>query len=306
MKNMNITNRIRAGWPLSLGFALMLNTVLAAQPEPVARIGETEVKIEDIKPYLANLNAREQSALSRDPALLNQFVKSVIVQQLLLKEALATRWEEQPASEAQLERVRQNAIAEGFLQSVAKAPEGYPSEAELKAAYETNKAALLIPRQFQLAQIFVAAPKGADKVAIDKAQAKVDAVKSGLKQAGADFSALARVNSEEQQSAVRNGEIGWLPESQIQPEVRTQVLALGKGGISEPIRLDDGWHILKVLDVKDAFTPSLDDIKEPLVQQLRANRAKAIGEAYVARLLQQNPVAINEIALSKLFAKDGQ
>lgn len=303
MKNQTKSYLTRAGWALA---ALSLNAAVAAQPDPVAQIGATEVKVEDIRPYLDSLNAREQGALSRDPALLNQFVRSVIVQQLLLKEALAARWDQQPASEAQLERVRQNAIAEGYLQTVAKAPEGFPSEAELKAAYESNKASFLVPRQLQLAQIFIAAPKNADKSEIDKAQAKVEAVRGGLKQPNADFAALARVNSEEQQSAARNGEIGWLPESQIQPEVRAQVLALSKGAVSEPIRLGDGWHILKVLDIKEPYTPSLEDIKEPLAQQLRAARAKANSEAYIARLLQQNPVAINEIALSKLFGKDGQ
>ncbi len=302
MKNIFLTPAARIRWT-ALGLALSLNAAVAAESDPIARIGETDVKIEDVRPYLESLDAREQSALVRDPALLNQFVRAIVVQQLLLKEAQAAGWDRQPASEAQLERARKRAIAEGFLQSLTKAPEGFPSDVEVKAAYEANKASFVVPRQFQLAQVFIAVPKDADKGASDKAQAKVEAVKGNLKQPGADFAAQARVNSEEPQSAARNGEIGWLAESQVQPEIRAQIGSLGKEGISEPIRLADGWHIVKVLDVKEAYTPSLDEVKGPLAEQLRAARAKANGEAYVARLLQQNPVAINEITLSKLVGK---
>lgn len=306
MKTINKTRATSLAWSATLSFAFLLHSATAAEPESLARVGEVDIKIEEVRPFLENLDAREQAALARDPSLLNQFVRSIIAQQLLLKEAVAAKWDQQPASEVRLERIRQGAIAEGYLQSVSKVPEGYPSEAELKAAYEANKAAFLVPKQFRLAQIFIAAPPSADKTAVAKAQAKVDAVRASLKSPDADFGAVARTNSEEQQSAARNGEIGWLGESQIQPEVRAQVLALSKNGISDAIRLNDGWHILKVLDTKDAYTASLEEIKDPLVQQLRAARTKANSEAYLAALLQKNPVAINEIALSKIVTKGAQ
>lgn len=300
----HIKNTLVVPGVLSLTLVAISHSAWATGPDvAVAKIGETEVKIEDVRPYLANLGAREQEALSRDPALLGQFIRSLVVQQLLLKEALAARWDQQTDSEAQLERARQRAIAEGYLQTVAKVPEGYPSDDEVKAAYEANKNALLVPRQLQLAQIYIAIPRHADKADVDKAQARVDAVNAGLGKAGADFAALARVNSEEQQSALRGGEIGWLAESQIQPEIRAKVGSLPKGTITEPIRLADGWHILKVLDVKEAYTPSLDEVKGPLAEQLRAAKTKANGEAYLARLVQENPIAINEIAVAKLVEK---
>jgi parvulin-like peptidyl-prolyl isomerase len=120
-----------------------------------------------------------------------------------------------------------------------------------------------------LAQIFIALPKTADKTTTDKAQGKLEAVKKSLHQNGADFAAIAKANSEESESAPRGGEIGWLGENQVQPEVRPQVLSLSKNATSEPIRLEDGWHILKVLDIKEAYTPTLDEIRSQLVQQTR-------------------------------------
>lgn len=285
---------------LVLAAGVFVAPAFAGDADAIARIGSAEIKANDVKPYLENLSAQEKAALARDPAALTQVVRTLIIQQLVLKEAQAAKWDQQPKVEERLERLRQNAIAEGYLQSVSKAPEGYPSEAELKAAYEENKAALLVPRQFLLAQVYVAVPKGADKAAADKAQARLESVRAALKQADADFAAIAKAQSDEPQSAAKGGEIGWLTEAQIQPEVRARVGTLAKNSVAEPVLLADGWHIVKVVDVKEAYTPSLDEVRAGLTQRLRAVRAQANSEAYLAKLLQQNPVAINEIALSQL------
>lgn len=79
---------------------------------------------------------------------------------LVLQEALAKKWEQQPAVAAQLQQVRDNAIAELYLQSVApRPPADYPSEADIQKTYDDNRNAFIAPREFELAQIFVAAPR---------------------------------------------------------------------------------------------------------------------------------------------------
>ena len=55
----------------------------------------------------------------------------------------------------------------------------------------------------------------------------------------------------------------------------------------------------RCLEIKEPFTPSLAQLKPQLMQQLRAEKTKANSQAYVAQLLQENPVAINELALSQ-------
>jgi parvulin-like peptidyl-prolyl isomerase len=218
-----------------------------------------------------------------------------------LKEALAKKWDQESAVAAQIQRARDNTIVETYLQSVSKPLDTYPTDAEVQSAYESRKTQLLVPKQFRLAQIFIALPKTADKTATEKAQGKLEAVKKSLRQSGADFAAIAKANSEEPESAARGGEIGWLAENQVQPEVRPQVTSLSKNATSEPIRLEDGWHILKVLEIKEAYTPTLDEIRSQLVQQLRNEKNQSNSQAYLAKLLQQSPVAINELALSKLL-----
>jgi parvulin-like peptidyl-prolyl isomerase len=287
----------------SLGSVLAASEPSASDTNVIARVGDTEIKLDEIRAGIESLDAREQAALARDPSLLNQTVRTLLMRRVVLKEALAKHWDTEPAVATLIQRARDNAVIESYLQSVSKPPDSYPTESELQAAYDARKSQLLVPRQFRLAQIFVALPKNADKTSTEKAQAKLETIKKSLHQSGADFATVAKANSEEPESATRGGELGWLTESQIQPEVRSQLGSLSKNSISEPIRLDDGWHILKMIEIKEPYTPALEEIRGALAQQLRNEKTQANSQAYLGKLLQQTPVSINELALSKVLNK---
>jgi parvulin-like peptidyl-prolyl isomerase len=83
------------------------------------------------------------------------------------------------------------------------------------------------------------------------------------------------------------------------------VLTLSKGGTSDPIKTADGWHIIRMVEVKEPYTASLDEVKASITNELRSERAKVLAKAYLAKLLQQNPVTLNEIAVSKLIEVKG-
>ncbi|EIP98790.1 parvulin-like peptidyl-prolyl isomerase [Opitutaceae bacterium TAV1] len=276
-------------------------TAMASDAGVLARISDTDVKTEEIRAALETLDPREQAALARDPNLLSQAVRSLLARQIVLKEALSKKWDQQPAAAAALQRSRDNALVESYLQSVSQPPEGFPSEAELSAFYEANKAQLLVPSQYRIAQIFIAAPKDASADTAEKAKIRSEAVKKQLAQAGADFGAVAREQSDEKVSAERGGEAGWVLETQLRPELRDAIKTLPVNTVSDAIRLDDGWHIVKVLETKEPYTLKLDEVRGQLAQQLRNERARANRQAYLAKLLEQNPMVINELALSQVL-----
>ena len=287
----------------AVGSVLAAGDPASSDANVIARVGDTEIKLDEIRASIESLDSRDQAALARDPSLLNQTVRTLLMRRVVLKEALAKHWDTEPAVATLIQRARDNTVVESYLQSVSKPPDSYPSETELQTAYDARKSQLLVPRQFRIAQIYVALPKNADKATTEKAQNKLEGIKKGLHQPGADFATVAKAQSEESESAARGGELGWLTENQIQPEVRSQLGSLTKNSISEPIRLDDGWHILKVIDIKEAYIPALDEIRTALAQQLRNEKTQAHSQAYLAKLLQQTPVAINELALSKVLGK---
>jgi len=294
--------------PVLTGAALfsVITLAQAADTAVIAKVGDVSITATEIEPYFAKISKGDRDALEQNPAALTQVVRKLIAQQLLYKEAVANGWERQPEVVAQLEQLKQGAIAETYLQSIAKVPDSYPSAAELDAAYQARKATLVLPRQLQLSQIYVARPADSDKAAVDKAAARVEAIAKGLKQPGADFAAVAESVANDPEIEGRGGELGWLVENDIQPEVRTRIASLNKGGLSEIIKLPDGWYILKVQDVKESRPATFDEVREQLTQLLRNERARLNREAYLAKLQQQNPVSLNELALSQLIKTQGQ
>jgi len=263
----------------------------------IARVGNADVTADDIRAYVAKLDPREQAALARDPTLLSQAVRLLLANRLVLQEVAAKKWDQQPSVAAQLDRVRENAVVELYLQSVSVPPASFPSEDDLQKVYDANRAAFLMPRQFQLAQIFIALPEGADKSTEEQARKRLDEVERKLKAPGTDFAAIAAAEND----AKDGGELGWVAENQVRPEIRTQVMGLAKNAISDPIKLDDGWHILRLIDTKAAYTRTLPEVREQLIPQVRAERSQMLRRAYLGELLKQHPPVLNELALSNLL-----
>jgi peptidylprolyl isomerase len=277
----------------TLPLLLLFTSLALAEPAAVlGKAGDIEVTGTEIREIIAGLEAEQQAALARDPAALGQYVRALLVQRLVLKQALDKKWDQDPAVITKLVRARESALTESFLENASMPEPGYPSDAELTEAYEASKSKLIIPRGYKLAQIYIATDKS-----------KLDGVQKQLKAKNADFAAIARVNSEEAASASRGGEIGWLSEDQIQPEIRAKLPALTVGAVTEPIRLQDGWHIIKLLELREPRTPALDEIRDSFVTQLRADRSRIKRQEYLAELLKEHPLAINEIELTKTAAK---
>jgi parvulin-like peptidyl-prolyl isomerase len=268
----------------------LLTALAPAQSETIAKAGELELKTQDIREALAGLEATQQTSLSKDPAAVAQYVRALLIQRLVLKQATEKKFDQDPAVIGKLVRARETALTEAYLESFSQPPAGYPSEEELAAAYESAKPSLLLPKSYRLAQIFV------------KDAAKLADVQKKLKAKDADFAAIAKAHSEEPASAAKGGEIGWLSEAQIQPSIKDKLPALKPGGpAAEAIQLDDGWHILKLLETREPATATLDQVRPSLTARLRADKAKELRQQYLTTLLKDHPVAINEIELSKLL-----
>jgi len=261
------------------GFVIVASFVLPHSSfcdDVIARIGEIELHASEI-----------ENPGTLDAASLRKLAEAMLLQRLVLKEALAKKWDKEPGTQKLIQNTREAAIADSYLKKLSQPPASFPSENELKAAYEAAKPSLTQSKSFHLAQIFVS-------------EDRLEAVKARLKADPASFAQIAREMSEHQSSAKRDGDIGWLTEAQIQPEILARLPKLALNVISEPLKLGDGWHILKVLDVREAHTPFLEQVREPLTLRLRAEKARANMQAYVTEMLRNHPVALDGVALSKL------
>jgi parvulin-like peptidyl-prolyl isomerase len=278
-------------------FLLAAATPALASDPVVARAGDKEITASQIQPYLAKVSPAERDALLQNPAALSRAVRTILLQRQLLDEAKSAEWEKKPETQALLARVRDAAIAESFLESVTALPPNYPGDSEISALYDARKDSLRLPTQYRLAQIFIASSE-------DKAKAKSEAGALAKQVKSGDFAALAKANSDEPVSAAKGGEVGWLAEDAIQPAIRKALSGAGKDAIAGPIELGDGFYFVKILDLREPRTATLDEVRPQLVAALRQERAALNRQAYLERLQAKAPVTLNEIALPGLLSTD--
>jgi peptidylprolyl isomerase len=231
---------------------------------------------------------------------LDRLARTELVRQSLLAEARSKGWEKKPDVAFVMERAKEDALLQVYMNDVARPPAGYPSEDDVKKAYEANKGAFALPVQYNLAQIFLAVPENADKQVAAAAQKKAADLATKARAKGADFAQLAKDTSDHKDTAPKGGDLGWLPETQMLPEIRTAAEKMEKGEVSLPIRTTTGWHIVKLIDKKPPSTRPLSEVRDAIVNQMRVRRAQEFQRKYMEEMISRSQPTVNQVELSKL------
>lgn len=98
------------------------------------------------------------------------------------------------------------------------------------------------------------------------------AIEAELKK-GADFATLAKQKSKDP-GAAEGGDLGYFTKDQMVPEFAEVAFKLDKGQISDPVKTQFGWHIIKVEDKRIKPTPTFDQVKGQ-IENYVAHRAQA-------------------------------
>jgi peptidyl-prolyl cis-trans isomerase C len=80
---------------------------------------------------------------------------------------------------------------------------------------------------------------------------------------GADFAELAKSKSKDPGSA-DGGDLGYFTKDQMVPEFSEVAFKLDKGALSDPVKSQFGWHIIKVEDKREKQPPEFDKVKDQL------------------------------------------
>jgi peptidyl-prolyl cis-trans isomerase C len=90
---------------------------------------------------------------------------------------------------------------------------------------------------------------------------------------GADFATLAKEKSKDP-GAAEGGDLGYFTKDQMVPEFAEVAFKLDKGQLSDPVKTQFGWHIIKVEDKRTKPAPSFEQVK-PQIENYIAHRAQA-------------------------------
>lgn len=164
------------------------------------------------------------------------------------------------------------------------------SEDELRARYQTEIANL--GEQRRAAHILIES----GDVRTDKdARALIDELRQRLAN-GEDFAELARSASEDTGSAADGGDLGFAAAGVYDPDFEAALFALTKGQVSEPVRTEFGWHLIKLLDTQEADVPSFAALREKIERDLKAEK---VEQRFVEAVRELEGLAFEEADLQR-------
>jgi peptidyl-prolyl cis-trans isomerase D len=142
--------------------------------------------------------------------------------------------------------------------------------ADIERAYNTNAEQYSTPEQVRASHILLKT-EGKDDATV---KAKAEELLKQAK-AGADFAELAKKNSEDEASAKNGGDLDYFGRGRMVPEFDQVAFTLEPGHLSDLVKTQYGYHIIKVTDKKAATTRPLADVRQQLNDQLAYERAQA-------------------------------
>ncbi len=124
------------------------------------------------------------------------------------------------------------------------------TEEELKTYFEDKKDSTFAttPKEIKASHILV------------NTKEEAEAVLAELK-GGKDFASLAKEKSQDPGSKAEGGDLGFFGRGVMNQRFETAAFALAKGETSEVVEADNGFHIIKITDIKEAVVPEYDTVK---------------------------------------------
>ncbi len=180
---------------------------------------------------------------------------------------------------------------------------------DIQRAYDDNQQQYSTPEQVRASHILLKT-EGKDQAAVQKRAEEVLA----KARSGADFAALATQFSEDEGSKVKGGDLDYFGKGQMVPEFDKVAFSLPPGQISDLVKSQYGFHIIKVVDKKAGVTKPLAEVRAQIEDQLKWERAQAeaqrTADDVAAKL--KTPADFDTVAAprglkvaeSTLFAKD--
>jgi peptidyl-prolyl cis-trans isomerase C len=277
---------------LAAALALLLaaaGPVAAQDKDPlIAKVNDTEI-------HQSDMAAAEEEAGQIPPMspeakqdYLVQFMADMI---LVAKVAEDKKMGDTAEFKKHLDFTRKKLLMSDLLQATAK--EAITDDAMHKVYDEAVKQ-MGQEQEVHARHILIRAAAG-DENASKAAEDKIKVIIARLKK-GEDFETVAKEVTEDPSGKANGGDLGYFSKEQMVPEFSNVAFKLEKGQISEPVKTQFGWHVLKVEDKRVKPTPKFEDVK-PQIEQYVARKAQAElvqklrAEAKIEKMYKTEPPA---------------
>lgn len=164
------------------------------------------------------------------------------------------------------------------------------SDEDAKKFYDENPQYFNRPEEIHAQHILIKLDKDADeKKKTDARKTLLDLKKRA--ESGEDFGELAKQYSQGP-SGPKGGDLGFFSKGKMVPPFEMAAFALKPGEISDIVETRFGYHLIKLVERKDAQTASFEDVKPKIVENLRRRKAQEEAVKYVNKLREKAKVEV--------------
>lgn len=230
-------------------------------------------------------------AMADTPQGRKEMLDTMVIRELILQQAAKDGLDKGPEIEEKLQDLRKRLIVEAFLKKKVEA-ESQVSDADLMKFYEQNKDKFKTGEQIKASHILVKSEKEAKDIL---AQIK----------AGGSFEELAKKNSVDSSSA-KGGDLGWFGKGTMVPAFEKAALGLKEGQVSDVVKSDFGYHIIKLTGKRAAGVRPLEEVKDQIKAAIMPSRQQEVFQKIKEDLKKGAKIAIKEDVLNAPDGKKGE
>lgn len=235
------------------------------------------------------------------------FLKTVTV----TDETIAAHYEKSQADFVEAEKVSIDYIE---LSQAEMAKDIVVTDEILEGFYEENSSQFTLPEKRQAKHILIAV-EAPTEAAENSALATVEEVQKKLA-AGEAFETLAKTYSKDTGSAESGGDLGTFEQGMMVPEFDEAVFNMQAGEVSEPVKTEFGYHLIKLVSILEKQAQPFAAVKDEVKTQYQAQEAE---RQYFDLLEQLNTVAYEQsdslepasdvvglkVKTSEMFSREG-
>jgi peptidyl-prolyl cis-trans isomerase C len=192
------------------------------------------------------------------PQKRTSLLEFLIDNQLFAEAAANQKLDQGPDFETRLKYLKRRALRELYFEKVIKAS---VTDADARKIYDDQVKLLKPEEEVSARHILVETEDQAKEL-----KAKLDK--------GADFAQLAKENSKDPGSKDDGGNLGYFGHGQMVPQFEDIVFKLKKGEVSDPVKTQFGWHLVKLEDRRTKQPPAFEIVKDRIVQSLLLQKAQ--------------------------------
>lgn len=265
------------------------------EKEPPA-VAKTELDFNYLEQVIANLGPDRRREVLADAESFRQFVQQEADNHSLVMAARANRLEENANVRFLMERGAENVLRELYLRQLQaeKLPKDFPTEEQIREYYDKNKSQFEISERLHVWQIFLPVDKALDDKAIAEIEKKAKRIAEEIRAGKLNFADAAMQNSGHEPSRLNGGYLGLVRVADMKPEIREAMNKLAEGSVSDPVKSDEGFHILRRGKNVQAETVPLDKVRDRIRRLLLVQAQRQFRQAVTEQARKTYPMQIEE------------